>query len=286
MDMESVLMNNRIGIVILNYKNYEETIDCLENVLRQKNIDLEIVVVDNGSNNESVNFIGEWIKPYEKITLISSKNNLGFAKGNNLGIKFLLEKGIDFIIVSNSDISFTDENILMQLVNSYVKGVGVITPLIKNLDGRDEMRTQYRRKFFRLRVLKHLINIQRDFKKNIIPDSDISTYNFLEPGIQKNYNALTGCFFALTPDYLKKFPFLYPETFLYGEEIATLILNDKANLLTLIADTKNVIHKQAASTGKQLSEGSYNKRKMMAESAKSIMKLLFMTNQQIRKKYS
>lgn len=279
-------MNNRIGIVILNYKNYEETIDCLKNVLQQKNIDLEIVVVDNGSNNDSVKCINEWIKQYKNITLIASKDNLGFARGNNLGIKYLWDKGIDFIIVSNSDISFTDENIITQLVNSYVKGVGIITPIIKNLNGRDEMRTQYSRKFFRLRVMKHLINIQRDFKKNVVPVSDGVVYNFLKPGIQKKYNALTGCFFALTPDYLEKFPFLYPETFLYGEEIATLILNDRAKLLTLIADTKDVIHKQAASTGKQLSEGSYNKRKMMAESAKSIMKLLFMTNRQIRKKYS
>lgn len=281
-----MLMDCRIGIVILNYKNYGETIECLTNVLQQKNVDLEIVVVDNGSKNESVDCIEKWIKPYKNISLIASEENQGFSRGNNLGIKYLLDKGVNFIVISNSDIMFTDDNILHQIVNSYSKGIGVITPIIKNLDGKDEMRTQYDRKMFRLRVLKHLINIQKDFKKNVVPTSDTSSYHFLEPGVQENYNALTGCFFALTPDYLEKFPFLYPETFLYGEEIATLLLNDKAKLLTLIANTGIVIHKRAASTESDLKEGTYKKRKMMAESAKSIMKLLFMTNKQIRRKYS
>lgn len=44
----------KVGVVVLNYKNYEETIKCVLSILKQNKILLKIVIVDNGSNNESV----------------------------------------------------------------------------------------------------------------------------------------------------------------------------------------------------------------------------------------
>ena len=43
----------KIGVVVLNYKNYNETINCVNSLLGQSNVDLEIVIVENGSNNDS-----------------------------------------------------------------------------------------------------------------------------------------------------------------------------------------------------------------------------------------
>lgn len=284
---ENYCMIRKLGVVILNYKNYLETESCLESLMTQKGVDLDVVVVDNGSENESAEMLSEWIEPFNNIELIVSPNNLGYAQGNNLGIKRLVEKKVEFIILSNSDIAFSNENILATIVKEYRQGIGVITPIIRNLDGKIEMRTQYRSNLFYLRVFKHLINIQRECKRkrNQEYKAKDNGYISLSPGVQDKYYTLTGCFFALTPDFIRNFPFIFPETFLYGEEIATLVLNRKLKLKTAIVDTSDVIHKRAASTDVSLSEGSVGKKRLMAESARKIMKILFMTKHQIRKKY-
>lgn len=281
-----------IGVVILNYKNYHETECCLKSMLKQKGIHLEIVVVDNCSQNESVEVLKKWEEQYKNIEIIVSNENVGYAKGNNLGIKRLLEKKVDFIILSNSDIVFTADNIIEALYNGYKPGIGIMTPIIKNLDEKIEMRTQYKSNLFYLRVFKHLFNMQVEYRKNNEQvnkkNQELGQLKYVElkPGIQNDYFSLTGCFFALTPEYLSCFPFIFPETFLYGEEIATLVLNRKLGLRTAIVATNYVIHKQAASTDASLSEGSEQKRKMMVESAKKTMKLIFMPRFVIRKKYS
>jgi len=286
----------KVGIVILNYKNFAETIDCLESVLKQKDVSLEIVVVDNCSGNNSVKELISWKANKgdigRNICILEASKNVGFARGNNIGIRYLLKKNIDFIIVSNSDIAYSDDYTIKAIVDSYQSGIGVITPTIYNLNGLPEMRTQYKRKLFPIRVYRHLLRIQ-NYKKLQYNTSSAkngntvkSKYQALTDGVLKDYYSLTGCYFALTPDYLRVFPFLFPGTFLYGEEIATLLLTYKAKLLTSLVKTEPIIHKQAASTDKTLKDGTERKMEMMAQSAREIRKIVFMNNKTIVQKYN
>lgn len=279
---------NKIGIVVLNYKNYSETIACVDSLLKQIGVLFQIVIVDNGSNNESVDVLREKYCDVDCVHIISNSLNLGYAKGNNTGIKWLRKQGLDFIVVCNSDIVLSSEKILLQMTKGLSDEVGLIIPIVKNLDDTIEMRTQYKRKLFTLRAIKALHRIIKDKNKSnqeTKSDIDNSSYIELSAGIQEQYNVVTGSIFALTPAFFKYYSGLYPETFLYVEEIATLLLVSKANLKCFISDTDKVMHKGAASTDISLKPGTEKKKLMMVDSAKSVMKLAFMPRFVIRLKY-
>ena len=226
----------------------------------------------------------------EGIHLIENSKNLGYAKGNNVGIDWLRHQGIDFIIVCNSDVVFSSPYIMKDMYEALTKEIGVMIPIIRNLDGTIEMRAQYRRKLFSMRIIKELLKM-RNLKKNKNPKEEDKSSNaaqimeFLKPGIQTDYYVITGSVFALTPNFFKYYSGLYPETFLYVEELASMLLVHKARLKCAIIETKDVIHKGAASTGNSLKAGTERKRKMIAASAKKVFKLVFMPRFYVGWKY-
>ena len=96
-------MNKKISIafVILHYKNLKDTIECIESIQKidAKN-ETKIIVVDNHSLDKSEEKI---LRKYT-IDLILLKENMGFAKGNNAGCKFAIEKyNPDFLCVINKN---------------------------------------------------------------------------------------------------------------------------------------------------------------------------------------
>jgi GT2 family glycosyltransferase len=148
----------KTGIVILNYGNFQDTINCIKSV--QKfciGQDLKIIVVDNGSTNDSViqiaNFFREeqfnyrildvnhtksFVNANIPFLIIPTNRNLGYAKGNNVGIRFLTDQMVDNILILNNDILFTC-NVIPPLINALDSNpeIGIISPLLmgdKNLD--------------------------------------------------------------------------------------------------------------------------------------------------------
>ena len=84
----------KVGVVVLNFINYEETIQCVESIIIQKNVDLDIVVVDNGSPNESYKNLVLKYSENELVNILKNNSNLGYARGNNVGINFLRSRGV------------------------------------------------------------------------------------------------------------------------------------------------------------------------------------------------
>ena len=275
---------NTVGVVVLNYKNYEETIQCVHSILTQEKVEVRVVIVDNGSDNDSYSQLVAEFSRFENVYVIKNEKNWGYARGNNIGIDFLREKNIDFILVCNSDVVFSSNNIVAEMKKNDNGKIGSMIPIIKNLDGSIEMRAQYRSKLFPLRVLKELKKMQSSNEKKIKKSPAIQM-DCLKPGIQEDYYVITGSAFALTPAFFKYYTGLFPETFLYVEELATLLLVHKAGLKCAIIQTDDVIHKGAASTSADLKPGSKGKRKMVAESAKKVEKLVYLPFFLIKKKY-
>lgn len=263
----------KVGVVVLNFINYEETIQCVESIIIQKNVDLDIVVVDNGSPNESYKNLVLKYSENELVNILKNNSNLGYARGNNVGINFLRSRGCQFIVVCNSDVEFSSNSILKKMIDSNDSSIGVMIPIIKNLDGSIEMRAQYRKNLFTLRVLKELLKMQCIYKKDKI-NINTTKIESLGLGIQNSHYAITGSVFALTPSYFKYYNGLFSRTFLYVEELATLLLVHKAGLKTAIIDTDDVIHKGAASTSNELKSGTIKKKKMIAKSARKVMMLI------------
>jgi len=93
-----MVMGPLISVIILNYNGKDYIEECLDSVLYQTYEPLEIIVVDNASNDSSLEILKE--KYSSKIKLIESNANLGFAGGNNLALEDA--KG-EFIALLNND---------------------------------------------------------------------------------------------------------------------------------------------------------------------------------------
>ncbi|MGM9962575.1 MAG: glycosyltransferase [Holdemanella porci] len=275
----------KIGVVVLNFNNFEDTVNCVNSVLNQKHISLRVVVVDNGSQNDSFSVLCDKFSKIDNVTLIKNNENLGYARGNNVGIRKLRDQGYEYIFIANSDVVFTSSMILHDLACGDEDEVGILIPIIKNLDGSIEKRVAYKRKLFSLRMIRYFIRSQIDLikKRNYSKQSisAIDSYRYFT-GLQRNYYVVTGSGFLLTKRFLDTYGQLYPMTFLYGEEWATMIYLHKAQLCSKVIQTDVILHKGAASTPK-----SNNKKKIQykAYSARKVVKLVFLNKSQIRKLY-
>ncbi|HBA54152.1 glycosyltransferase family 2 protein [Syntrophorhabdus aromaticivorans] len=90
-------MSDLVSVVILNYNGRKFIEACVGSVLAQDYPDMEIIVVDNGSSDGSSDVIRE---RYPQVRLIETGRNLGFAAGNNVGIRWA--KG-EYIVILNND---------------------------------------------------------------------------------------------------------------------------------------------------------------------------------------
>lgn len=118
----------KVYIIIINYKGYSDTIECLESIIGNRYENYRIIVVDNYSENDSLKFIKLWadskkesvnciffnesiinseksaVAKDARLILLQANGNGGFAAGNNLGIKYALsENDFDYIWLLNND---------------------------------------------------------------------------------------------------------------------------------------------------------------------------------------
>ncbi len=89
-----------VTCVVLNWNGWADTIQCLEALERCAYPRLTVVVVDNGSTNDSVARIRA---AHPAVPLLEAGRNLGFAGGNNIGIRYALERGAEYIWLLNND---------------------------------------------------------------------------------------------------------------------------------------------------------------------------------------
>lgn len=90
----------KVTIIILNWNGKKNTIECLESLKQITYPNYEILLVDNGSTDGSVEYFRGI---YPNIELIENGKNLGFAEGNNVGIKKAMEKMSDYVLLLNND---------------------------------------------------------------------------------------------------------------------------------------------------------------------------------------
>jgi|SRR5271154_927037 len=86
--------------IVLSWNGLEDTLRCLESLERVEHPDLETVCVDNGSTDGSQGAIRE---RFPRVALIEAGTNLGYAAGNNLGLRRAMEAGADWMMLVNND---------------------------------------------------------------------------------------------------------------------------------------------------------------------------------------
>jgi GT2 family glycosyltransferase len=89
-----------VYIVIVNYNGWKDTLECLSSLGYLTYPRVGIVVIDNASSDNSETLIREHDS---SVTLLQSGSNLGYASGNNLGIRYALKNGADYVWLLNND---------------------------------------------------------------------------------------------------------------------------------------------------------------------------------------
>jgi len=106
-----------IVIILINYKNVEDTIECLKSIQQLEYNNYKVIIVDNHSHDGSVEKLHELFPQYQ---LIASAENKGFAGGNNVAIAQAMDNKADFIFLLNND-TIVEKNILKELVQAAEK---------------------------------------------------------------------------------------------------------------------------------------------------------------------
>lgn len=129
-----------ISIITINYKKKDLTIACLKSLQDQfkkefSQDQIEIIIVDNASNDGSVESMRDFVKKsnYSNSIILESKENGGFGKGNNLGAK--VAKG-EFLLFLNNDTTVKDGGILQMA--KYLKEhdqISILGGQLRNTDG-------------------------------------------------------------------------------------------------------------------------------------------------------
>jgi len=115
-----------VDIIILNWNGLVDTLECINSIMQCDYQNLRIIVVDNGSTDDSVVSIKA---TFPDITLLETGENLGYAEGNNVGIRYSLENAPDYLLVLNND-TVIDPKMISALVNTAKEfPSGILGPL-------------------------------------------------------------------------------------------------------------------------------------------------------------
>jgi GT2 family glycosyltransferase len=121
------LMTNPLTYVItLNWNRKDDTLACLESLVCQTLSGIRVLVIDNHSTDGSPEEIANC---YPQVEQIVNSENLGFAAGFNIGLRFALDAGADYIFILNND-TFLAPDCLEQLMQVASPEDGILAPLI------------------------------------------------------------------------------------------------------------------------------------------------------------
>lgn len=130
-------MTSEVSIIVLNWNNAPDTIACLRSLQRLHGSPRHhVIVVDNGSNDGSAQTIRQTLPD---VLLLETGRNLGYAGGNNYGIRYALAQGAGYFCILNNDVTVAPDFLTPMLAafQTY-EGVGITTPLIAEMAKPDQ----------------------------------------------------------------------------------------------------------------------------------------------------
>ena len=266
----------KIGFLILHYISLEETIKCVESIIKRiDNQNYEIIIVDNASPNNSGVKLKEMYKEQDKIHVLINEKNLGFSGGNNIGFEFAKKNlKCDFIVMTNNDTYLVQDNFFEKILEEYEKSkFAVLGPkiLLRDnkvyyYDGRMKTKKMVLKTifvFYIKLILEYLHLRKYIFKNSKLRIEDNKYLN------KKKYDVqLHGCCLVFSPEYISKFDGIENKTFLYCEEDFLYLRLKMNNLLSVYNPEVLIFHESNVATKKS----NKNERKSKIFQYKNLIK--------------
>ena len=256
-----------IAIVILNWNSGEMTAECVRSLMKMKARDYEVIVVDNGSKDGSVEYLK---KQFPQITVLPQDHNLGFAAGCNVGMKLALERRATYVLPLNND-TVVDAGFLTELerVAEGHAQAAIVSPKIYFWDLPD--RFWWAGGEFSLweGIAKHVGRKQVDKGQF---DSE------------KKLDWATGCAFLMRSDVLREIGLFDERFFGNGEDVDLSLRVRKAGHQIWYAPQAKLWHKEGVDYRKNVGEqmrkftGSRNSLYVMYKHASFMQWITFIPN--------
>ncbi|MFZ2223261.1 MAG: glycosyltransferase family 2 protein [Candidatus Deferrimicrobium sp.] len=283
---------HQVYIILVNWNGSLDTIECLESVFRLRYRNYRVVVCDNDSSDGSIGDIAAWAegrtmyrppetpmgrftdppitKPleyrlieteqrqgfprcFERLIILPTGGNLGFAGGNNVGIRFALSQGdCDFLWLLNND-TVVDPDSLARLVKKAGEdgSLGMVGATIRYYDRPDIIQALGGARFSRIRARSRIVGIGRP-----ISDYDIGSLRRVEELL----DWICGASMFLPKRFLETVGMMEEQYFLYFEEL-DWVFRAKGLFRLGYSPDAVVYHKQGVATKEkwQSPESSYYK---------------------------
>ena len=233
-----------VVIVLVNWNGHKDTVECLTSLAKCKKKDVPFtpIVVDNASQPQSVRYIK---KHHPWVTVLVQKENLGFAAGVNVGIRYALRSHAQYVWLLNNDTILDSDALTLSSAFSNAK-VGGATSKIYFFKGREYHYQRYSENE-RGNVIWYAGGVI-DWQTMIashrgVDEVDRGQYDRVEPT-----EFITGCSFMIRTDIVDKIGFFDEKYFLYLEDLDFSLRMKRAGYTLLYVPSSRLWHKNAGST--------------------------------------
>lgn len=222
----------KVEIIILNWNRFRDTAECLESVFRIRYPNFSVVVVDNGSEDDSA---AQVENTFDRVTLIRNRENLGYAEGNNVGIRHALENGADYVWLLNND-TVVDREALAALVDlaERDRGIGILGSKIYYFDQPDILWFAGATIDWNLAISPHIGRMKKD----------TGQYD-----LEKEVDRVTGCSMLIRREVLDEIGMFDGKFFLYAEEVDLCVRARAKGYRNYYVPKSVVYHKISVSSG-------------------------------------
>ena len=211
----------KVFAIVLNYNGKETLLECIQSLHCSSYQNLEIVIVDNASTDDSLVLAK---KKYPNIHYIVNSKNIGFSSGNNVGIRFALEKFADYVFLLNNDAWVTKKSIANMVAFAEKDSrIGIMSPLILNHDGSQIWFSGGEINWLRMRAMHR-------HSSDLVNPSSIAY--------------ATGCAMLIGKRTFKKIGLFDEDYFLYYEDVDFSLRARKNNFSVLFFPGAKVFHRE------------------------------------------
>jgi GT2 family glycosyltransferase len=209
-----------IGIIVLNWKQPKLTIDTIESLLKIKSVgfDYQIVLVDNGSTDDSLPTLIQKYQTNPKIKILSLLQNLGYAGGNNFGIDYALKNNFDYVLLINNDV-LVDPEFLQNLVKATKKDpISILGPKIYFAPGFEYHKDRYKKNEIGRVIWSAggVIDWNNVYASNIGID-EVDNGQFDNSNLKADF--ISGCCILVNTEIFRKIGKLDDDFFMYLEDV-------------------------------------------------------------------
>jgi GT2 family glycosyltransferase len=227
-----------VHVVLLNWNGAQDTLECLESLMAQEGVCLEVIVVDNCSKDDSVELIRA---RYPRVIVIENDRNLGFPAGNNAGIRLAFERNAKNIFILNND-TIARPGMIRQLLSHVSDEVGLVTPAIFYASQPDQI--------WSIGGMIHPLFLE------MVPRPDHRPKSLPEVPVERDF--VTGCAMLVRADVLRDAG-LFDDNFFpgYYEDLDLCLRIRRKGYRMLLVPQAHLLHKVSQSSGGPFSPRVY-----------------------------